>query len=225
MALLPLIGLGVSALGSVFTGISQRRRARELERQNVRPVATADPNLAYNRQLALQQSRSGLPSQVYNNQLNQIQQNLGTGLRFLGQRGNLATNVNAMVRGTNQSTANLNAMDAQARLQGEQNLMRANTALAEENRYLFNVNQLTPYMQNAQNIASLRRAGTQNIAGGFGMLGQGAMMGVFGNLGIGGGSASSIPQLTTSGVTPTGLRGLSGSLGFPTQLGARNPFM
>ena len=181
----PAVALGISALGSILTGISQRRKARELERQNVRPVATADPNLAYNRQLALQQARTGLPSQVYNNQLNQIQQNLGTGLRFLGQRGNLSTNVNSLVRTMNQATANLNAMDAQARLQGQQNLMRANTALAEENRYLFNVNQLTPYMQTAQQVASLRRAGTQNIAGGFGMLGQGAMFGVFNNLGKG----------------------------------------
>lgn len=180
---LPAVALGISALGSMFTGILQRRKARELERQNVRPVATADPNLAYNRQLALQQARTGLPSQVYNNQLNQIQQNLGTGLRFLGQRGNLSTNVNSLVRTMNQSVANLNAMDAQARLQGVQNLMRANTALAEENRYLFNVNQLTPYMQTAQQVAALRSAGTQNIAGGFGMLGQGAMMGVFNNLG------------------------------------------
>ena len=183
MPLFSAIALGASALGSIFTGISQRRKARKLERQNVRPVATADPNLAYNRQLALQQARTGLPSQVYNNQLNQIQQNLGTGLRFLGQRGNLSTNVNSLVRTMNQSVANLNAMDAQARLQGVQNLMRANTALAEENRYLFNVNQLTPYMQTAQQVAALRSAGTQNIAGGFGMLGQGAMMGVFNNLG------------------------------------------
>ena len=183
MPLFSAIALGASALWSIFTGISQRRKARELERQNVRPVATADPNLAYNRQLALQQARTGLPSQVYNNQLNQIQQNLGTGLRFLGQRGNLSTNVNSLVRTMNQSVANLNAMDAQARLQGVQNLMRANTALAEENRYLFNVNQLTPYMQTAQQVAALRSAGTQNIAGGFGMLGQGAMMGVFNNLG------------------------------------------
>lgn len=223
MAILPLIGLGVSSLSSALMGISQRRRARELERQNVRPVATADPNLAYNRQLALQQSRVGLPSQVYNNQLNQIQQNLGTGMRFLGQRGNLATNINSLVRNTNQATANLNAMDAQARLQGEQNLMRANTALAEENRYLFNVNQMTPYMQNAQNVASMRRAGTQNIFGGLGMLAQGAMMGVLGNIGsVGGGSN---PTLTTNGISSRGIGGLSGGLNIPNQLGAMNPFM
>ena len=203
----PAVALGISALGSIFTGISQRRKARELERQNVRPVATADPNLAYNRQLALQQARTGLPSQVYNNQLNQIQQNLGTGLRFLGQRGNLSTNVNSLVRTMNQSVANLNAMDAQARLQGVQNLMRANTALAEENRYLFNVNQLTPYMQTAQQVAALRSAGTQNIAGGFGMLGQGAMMGVFNNSGFGTGKTSNSILNTQNVIYPKSLIG------------------
>lgn len=175
---LPIAALGVSALGSVLQGASQRRQARELEAQNQRPVYTPSPELAQNRALALQQSRVGLPEQVYNNQLNQIQQNFATGLRQIGLRGNTAVNANSLVSGVNQSVQNLNALDAQARQQGTLNLMQANTALSNERRGIFQ-DQLNQYMFNAQNIASMRRAGTQNIFGGLGLLAQGALMGTF----------------------------------------------
>src|SRR5690606_27232965 len=149
---LQIAALGISALGSVLQGASQRRQARELEAQNVRPQYTPSPQLAENRALALQQSRVGLPEQVYNNQLNQIQQNFATGLRQIGQRGNTAVNANSLVSGVNQSVQNLNALDAQARQQGTLNLMQANTALSNERRGIFQ-DQLNQYMFNAQNIA------------------------------------------------------------------------
>lgn len=182
---LPAIVSGVSAIGSLFQGASQRRQARELERQNVRPEYNQSPALRQNQMLAQQMYQVGLPDQVYNNQLNQIQQNLSTGLRQLGSRSNSAFNVNSLVRNTNQATSNLNAQDAQARQQNLQNLYNVNNQVANDDRYAFNVNQLQPYQQNVQNIQSTRRAGTQNMFGALNLLGQGAMMGVFNNLGTG----------------------------------------
>lgn len=197
---LPIAALGVSALGSILQGSSQRRRARELEAQNVRPQYTPSPQLAENRVLALQQSRVGLPEQVYNNQLNQIQRNFATGLRQIGQRGNTAVNANSLVSGVNQSVQNLNALDAQARQQGTLNLMQANTALSNERRGIFQDN-LNQYMFNAQNIASMRRAGTQNMFGGLGMLAQGAMMGVFNGVGLGNTARNTLQPMGTAGVS------------------------
>lgn len=194
-----IAALGVSALGSVLQGASQRRQARELEAQNQRPVYTPSPQLAENRALALQQSRVGLPEQVYNNQLNQIQQNFATGLRQIGLRGNTAVNANSLVSGINQSVQNLNALDAQARQQGTLNLMQANTALSNERRGIFQ-DQLNQYMFNAQNVASMRRAGTQNIFGGLGMLAQGAMMGTFN------GNNNSTTQVARNTVNPNTLQ-------------------
>lgn len=175
-----LIMAGSSILSSGF-GLLQSAQARRLERENRRPQYQLDPSLQNNLALAQQQRRVGLPSQVYNNQLGLIQQSFATGLRTLNQRGNTSYNVNSMLRNANQSVGNLNAMDAQARQQGTQQVMNANSAIAQDRRYQFNVNQMQPYQQNAQNIAGMRRAGIQNTFGGLGMLAQGAMMGVFDN--------------------------------------------
>lgn len=222
---LPIVALGVSALGSVLQGASQRRQARELESQNQRPVYQPSPQLAENRALALQQSRVGLPEQVYNNQLNQIQQNLATGLRQIGQRGNTAVNANSLVSGVNRSVQNLNALDAQARQQGTLNLMQANTALSNERRGIFQDN-LNQYMFNAQNIASMRRAGTQNIFGGLGILAQGALMGAFNGKGAGQVARNTVDPnilqpMKTAGVSGLSNQGFNVPTTIPTSL---NPF-
>ena len=141
MALPALITAGASLLSGGF-GLLQSAQARRLERENQRPTYQLDPNLQNNLALAQQQQRVGLPSQVYNNQLGLIQQNFATGLRGLNQRGNVAYNVNSMLRNANQAVGNLNAMDAQARQQGTQQVMSANQAIAQDRRYQFNVNQL-----------------------------------------------------------------------------------
>ena len=218
---LQIAALGISALGSVLQGASQRRQARELEAQNVRPQYTPSPQLAENRALALQQSRVGLPEQVYNNQLNQIQQNFATGLRQIGQRGNTAVNTNSLVSGVNQSVQNLNALDAQARQQGTLNLMQANTALSNERRGIFQDN-LNQYMFNAQNIASMRRAGTQNIFGGLGILAQGALMGTFngnGSTGAAQVARNAVNPNTLQPINTVGVSGLSNQgFNIPTTL-------
>lgn len=215
---LQIAALGVSALGSVLQGASQRRQARELEAQNVRPQYTPSPQLAENRALALQQSRVGLPEQVYNNQLNQIQQNFATGLRQIGQRGNTAVNANSLVSGVNQSVQNLNALDAQARQQGTLNLMQANTALANERRGIHQ-DQLNQYMFNAQNIASMRRAGTQNIFGGLGMLANASAMGVFNGVGSGQAARNTVNSNTLQPMGTAGVTGLSNQgFNMPTTL-------
>jgi len=218
---LPAIVTGASALFGLGQGARQRRQANELEAQNVRPSFRPSPELRENQEMARQQARVGLPDQVYNNQLNQIQQNLVTGLRQLGSRGNLPYNVNAMVRGTNQATADLNARDAQYQLQGQQNLMSANRAIAQEDRMQFQ-DQLNQYQFNAQNVANMRRAGYQNTYGALSMLGQGALSGVFNNVGglFGRNNVNNI-TLPPQQMTPTGPQGLS-PMSIPQSLPYRN---
>lgn len=219
---LPAIVAGASAIFGAIQGGRQRRQASQLEAQNVRPTFRQSAELRENQALARQQSRIGLPDQVYNNQLNQLQQNMVTGLRQLGSRGNLPYNVNAMVRGTNQATANLNAQDAQYRLQGQQNLMSANRALAGEDRAQFQ-DQMNQYQFNAQNVANMRRAGWQNTYGALSMLGQGALMGSFNSLqgvfGQGGGvNNMTLPPQQMNPMAPTTL----GQATMPQTLPYRN---
>lgn len=183
-AWLPIASLGVSVFGTALQGIGQRRRARELEAQNPRPVFTPSAELRTNQILAQQQRQGGLPDEVYNNNLNQIQQGLSTGLRSINQRGNASTNANVMLSTLNRALGNLNAQDAQARQVGTQSLMNANRAVADEERYAYQQD-MNAYQQTRQDIASTRRAGTQNLFGALGLLGQGSMAGVFGGNGLG----------------------------------------
>ncbi len=172
------ISLGITAgaglLSSIFGG-SQRSRANRMERQNIRPVYTANRNIRQNLADAEYTATQGLPSRIYNNQLRQMQQGLTTGLRTLGRGGTSPYNVSSILSGYNRSISNLGAMDAQAQLQNRQQLYRARGAMADEESRAFNINQLQPYQQTRQEIASLRRAGDQNIFGGIGLIAQGAM--------------------------------------------------
>ena len=205
------IGLGIGALGSLFKGMSQRRQARELERNNPRPTYRIPNEVFENRAIAQQYAQVGLPEQVYNNQLNQIQQNLATGLRNLGHRGNSSFNTNAIVRGANQQVANLNAADAQARVQNRGALYQANQAVASERRNQFNINQLQPYQQNMQMVQQARRAGDQNTFGALSLIAQGAMLGGFDGLKgmFSKGTGAPLKATPTMPVnTPTGPTGL-----------------
>ena len=217
------LALGVSAGLSGLKGLFQNVQARKLERQNIRPNYQISGEVFQNQALAQQRMKEGLPAQVYNNQLGQMQQNFATGLRSLNSRGNTAYNVNSMLRNMNQGVANLNAQDANARQQGTQMLMNANSTLANERRQQFNINQLQPYQQNAQNIANMRRAGDQNMFGALNMLAQGAMMGTFGN-----GTSTArqnVANVNTSGITPTSVTGLSNpNINIPSIGAVTNPF-
>lgn len=175
MALGLAIGAG-SGLLSIGRGLFQRRRARRLERNNIRPVYQPNARIAQNLADAQMMARRGLPSQVYTNQLNQMQQGLATGLRGIGRGGVNPYNVATILSGYNRGISNLNALDAQARDQNMRTLFGARQAMAQEDARAFEINQLNPYIQTAQQVASLRRGGDQNIFGGAGLIAQAGMM-------------------------------------------------
>src|SRR5690625_1061002 len=104
------ISLGITAgaglLSSIFGG-SQRSRANRMERQNIRPVYTANRNIRQNLADAEYTATQGLPSRIYNNQLRQMQQGLTTGLRTLGRGGTSPYNVSSILSGYNRSISNL----------------------------------------------------------------------------------------------------------------------
>lgn len=170
-----LIGAGSGLMSSIF-GVSQRVRARRLERNNIRPTYRPNSLIGQNLADAQAMARRGLPSEVYNAQLNQMEQGLSTGMRGLSRGATNAFNVARLLSGYNSNLMNLNAMDAQARMQNQRQLFGAREAMAGEQRRAFEINQLQPYQQTRQEIASLRRAGDQNIFGGLSLIGQTAMM-------------------------------------------------
>lgn len=179
---LPLLALGGLQAGVGFLGgLLQRGQARRLEQANNRPVENVSQYLLRNQALAEQMASEGLARESYNNALNQQQQALATGLRTVGQRGNLSTNVNSLVRNAQQGINQLGATDSQVRQQNRRALMNQNQVMAREEARLFNQNFLQPWQYTAQRAESLRRAGNNNIVGALGAFGQYAMSSSLGN--------------------------------------------
>lgn len=197
---LPLLAMaGIQAGAGLIGGIAQRKRARELEQANNRPIETINSSLLRNQALAEQMAQEGMAQEAYNNALNQQQQALVTGLRTAGQRGNVSTNVNNLLRNTNQGINQLNATDSQIRQQNRRALMTQNQIMGREQSRLFNQNFLQPWQYTAQRAESLRRAGNNNIIGALGAFGQYAMTNSLGNQ-----AQSSIgnPYNTQLGINP-----------------------
>jgi hypothetical protein len=158
-----------AAVAGVGLGIFQGIKARKLEKNNIMPTTTTNSNILKNVALAEQQARGGLPQRVYNNQINQLNTGLNTGVRAASRMGGLQ-NINSTLRAYGAGVDNLNARDAQAQQQGQQNLMQQRGILANEELRVFDFNKVQPFMRMSQRIADLRSAGTQNIFGGIGLL-------------------------------------------------------
>lgn len=171
------IGLASSLIGGIFGG-SQLRKANRLERNNVLPIAQVNSNILQNQAMARQMSQIGLASQQYNNALQQQQSNLSNVLNVSSRSGQNIP-VAGLLRQANQATQNLNIQDAQARQQNQRLLMQQNQAVAQEEQRVWNWNKAQPYLRTAQQVASLRNAGTQNIFGALGNVSQLAMGGAF----------------------------------------------
>lgn len=213
------IGLGSGLVSGLF-GLGQRSRARRLERNNIRPVYQPNSQIAQNLADAQQLARRGLPSQIYSNQLNQMQQGLATGLRGLGRGGVSPYNVATLLSGYNRGLSNLNAMDAQAMEQNRRTLFGARQAMAQEEARAFEINQLNPYLSTAQEVSRLRGAGDQNIFGGLGLMAQTGAM--YGAGGLFGGNSARIGNTSPRYVAPSGFYRNSAGITLPTSLGYRN---
>ena len=162
------LGAAGAIAGSLY-GVSQLFKAKSLEKKNIMPMQSTNENILKNVALAEQMARGGLPQRVYNNQLNQLNTGLNTGLRQASRMGGLQ-NINSTLRAYGGGVDSLNARDAQAQQQGQINLMGQRNNLAREEQRVFDWNKAQPYLRMSQRIADLRGAGTQNIFGGIGVL-------------------------------------------------------
>lgn len=168
---------GASALGSIISGLVRGSRARRLERNNPRPVATVNDNILKNVAVAENLARVGLPG--YNNMMGNILRNQAGAVRLAGTSGR-GVNVANILSNTNRAVQDLGVANEEARIANERLAMGARSELAQEEQRVWNWNDAMRYQEMAQRIASLRQAGQQDLFGGLGMLGQMAVAGVFG---------------------------------------------
>ncbi len=183
MAIGAILGAASAGLG-IIKGISQGIKANRLERNNVLPVTKVNSNILSNALQARQMAQIGLSSAQYNNQVQMQQNNLSNVLASASRSGGNIP-VAGLLRQANQATMNLNALDAQTRQQNQRISYQNNSALANEEQRVFNWNKAQPYLRTAQQVASMRNAGTQNIFGGISTVANMAMGGAFDKGGMG----------------------------------------
>jgi len=172
-----IFGLGSAALGVGF-GAVQKIQARNLEKKNKLPFATVNANIAKNAAIANNMANVGIASQQYNNARTQQDQNLANVLNVASRSGKNIP-LAGILRQSDLASQNLNAQDQAARLGNQKFAIQQNGVLANEEQRVWNWNFAQPYLRTAQQVASLRNAGNQNIFGGLSSATQMAIGGAF----------------------------------------------
>lgn len=194
-----IAALAVSAGLSVAKGIRQKKAAKDLERQNVRPQARISRGTMNNIAISRQAAQEGLPEQTYNRMLDNLNLTTSSALRNNLLYSGRNVNTNAIARARNEGLSELASQDAQARDRNRSQVMRANQDLAREEREIYAA-EMQQYGETANRVASLRGAGDSNIYSGIGGVLSAAASGAFNNLG--GGTGLGV-KATPPGANPT----------------------
>lgn len=202
-----ILGLGTGLIGAGF-GIGQKIQARNLEKRNKLPIATVNANIAKNAAIANNMANVGIAGQQYANARNQQDQNLANVLNVASRTGRNIP-LAGIIRQADLSTANLNARDEAARMDNQRLAFQQNANLANEENRVWNWNFAQPYLRTAQQVASLRNAGNQNIFGGLSSITQMGANGMFGgNSGGSNRTPNFFSQMNNFGVPNYGLSGV-----------------
>jgi len=177
LPLLAIAGAGILAKG--LTGIVQGLKARKLDKQNPFPTENANPIFQKNAAIAENMARTGLPQQQYNNALNNIQRNTAGVLTSFGRSGNKG-GLASILRGSNDAVLNLDAQDANARMQNQRFAFGQRTNLAQEENRVFDWNKRQKFLMLKTQSEALKGAGMQNLMGAFNDTTQLGAMGLMG---------------------------------------------
>lgn len=157
-----LVGLGQS----IFGGIKAKKTQRELERM----VDQYQPNqsiMDYYGKALQKYNANPYMSQSYQNQQNQIQRNLATGMNSAQtRRGGLAS-LGTLVQGANDASAQAGAMAEQQQNADLAQLGQATGMKAQEDKYKFE-NKYNLLAMKAGAANQTANAGMQNMFGGLG---------------------------------------------------------
>lgn len=179
--MLPLALIPIALQGA--TGVAQLIKGKKLAQENVRPGYDIPDEIRQNLSQAQMQALEGLPAEVKNQYMQNLQRSAQFGLSAMSSRKAGLAGLSSLVQNQNDAYSNLMAQDAQAQQANLQELMnqRSNMAAYQDKR--FGLNQLDPYNQKAEAAQAMKGAGLQNIMGG---LQSATDLGLGGNLGLSG---------------------------------------
>lgn len=178
---------------SGVVGFFQRRKAKRELAKLQRPNYEIPNEVMQNQKMAQQAAQEGLPSQQYNQAMQNVQRQQNRALSAAGSRRGALMALPGINQQANDQLMNLDVKDAQARMSNQQQLYGVNSQVGQYRDKAFNINRMQPYTEDKNYYNNLLASGNQNllagadkfIAGGAGLLG-------------GSSSASSSKKMTTS---------------------------
>lgn len=188
-------------LVSGITGFFQRRKAKKELAKLQRPEYSIPNEILQNQKRAERAAAEGLPSQQYNQAMQNIQRNQNRALVGAGDRRSALMALPAVQQQANDATLSLDVKDAQARRENERFLSGVNSEVAGYRDKAWNINKFQPYQEDRAYYRSLLGAGNQNLVGGIDKAASGAGLLLGGASGMFGGKKTS-SSATASG-TPT----------------------
>jgi hypothetical protein len=183
---------------SGITGFFQRRKAKKELAKLQRPEYTIPEEITRSQKMAEMAANEGLPSQQYNQAMQKIQRNQANAVAAATDRRSALMALPRIQQQANDASLNLDAMDAQARMNNLKTLYSVSGQTAGYKDKAFQINKLQPYNQNLNYYNSLLGAGNQNMLGGADKLLGGAASILFGNGGGGQGRRMSTAKNSSS---------------------------
>lgn len=181
---------GISGLVSGITGLVQKHKANELLARTKRPTYAIPGEIMQNQKQAELNANTGLPSEQYQQGMQNIARQQNAALQRAGdRRGGLLAVAGTQQQG-NDATLKLDVANAQARLNNQKTLYGVNNQVAAYKDKAFNINEMQPYQQNYSYGMNLLGAGNQNLLAGVDKVAAGAGR-LFGGGGSGGGGRRS----------------------------------
>lgn len=160
-------------------GIAQRAQAKKWLKNHPQPIEAIPAEQLQNQELARIRANTGMPSEQYNNAIKSIQRQQLMALRGAQDRkGGLAL-LGGINEYGNDAVGNLNAQDAQMRVNAEGQLINVNNQVANTKRDLFQKNVRDKYLRDYDYNMGVKGAGNQNLVGGIDK----SLAGLFGSAG------------------------------------------
>lgn len=160
------IANSASGLLTGIVGFSQRKQAKKILKGLEQPTYTIPNEVMRNQKMAEQAAAEGLPSQQYANAMKNIQRTQAGLLAGATDRRSALMALPRIQQQLNDATLNLDAADANARMQNQRTLYGINNTVGQYRDKAFDINQMQPFQYKRAYGQTLLGAGNQNLMAG-----------------------------------------------------------
>lgn len=173
-------GAAAQAAGGILQagiGLIQRGQANKWLKKNPQSEETMPAEIRQNQELARIRANTGLPQEQYNNAMRNIQRQQLMALRRSSDLGSgkALSIIGGVNEQGNNAVGDLDARDAQMRVNNEGQLMEANSSLAGWKSRLFDSNVRQRWLRQYNQKMGELGSGNQNLTGGIDQIAAGGL--------------------------------------------------